>query len=91
MTSPMSSESANGPTKAGWVCLIASWFFMLLPIPVVSWLGAFVLGFACFVVAIATISKGYTGAGILQLLILTFGSPIVYFIGIGIMGASFSK
>lgn len=85
------AQMMNSQTKSGWICIIVAWFFMLLPIPVVSWLGASVMGFVSAVVAIVVIAKGHTRAGILQMLVLLFGSPIVYMIGLAIMGETFAN
>lgn len=77
-------NSADGTIKSGWVLLVIAWVLFLVPVPglgIVGW----VLNFVAFIIAIVVLSKGRTGPGIAQLLCSLLASPIVYFIGLGVM------
>jgi hypothetical protein len=73
MTMLINRASAQSPTKTGWRGLMTSWFFRLLPIPVVRWLGAVVLGLAWFGVGnFAPIACQAPRIGLVQLKIAWF-------------------
>ena len=60
--------------KPAWIVLIVGWVIMLLPIPFTGWMGWLI--------------AGVVGIGIAQLLCALIVTPIVYWIGLAIFGAS---
>ena len=70
------------PVTAAWICLILAWFFLLLPIPIVSWGLGWVFGMIAFILEIIVIARGAMGLGLLQIIIQMLITPIVYFAGL---------
>ncbi|WP_353980947.1 hypothetical protein [Salinicola endophyticus] len=86
---PAAAGSKSAPVKAVWALLIVTWLCFLVPLP---GLGVFVgwpLNLVAFIVAIVVITRGRTGMGITQLIVSLIVSPVIYFIGLGILGAAF--
>lgn len=85
----MDSQQGKGaPTKAVWILLVIAWLCFLVPLPGLGlFLGA-PLNLVAFIIAIVVITRGKTGVGITQLVCTLVVSPIVYFIGLAIFGAS---
>ncbi|MEJ2683237.1 MAG: hypothetical protein P8Z71_02430 [Candidatus Sulfobium sp.] len=73
------------PVKAGWSCLIAAWALFLIPIPGLGMIG-WALNLAAFIISIIVMVKGRVGSGVAQMVCSLALSPLVYFIGLGILG-----
>ena len=84
-TGPEFIEAQKPPVKAGWMCLIAAWTFFLIPIPGVGIIG-WALNLAAFIIAIIVMVKGRIGAGVALLVCAFVVSPLIYFVGLGILG-----
>ena len=67
------------------MCLIAAWTFFLIPIPGVGIIG-WALNLAVFIIAIIVMVKGRVGAGVVLLVCAFVVSPLIYFVGLGILG-----
>ena len=78
-------DSQRPPVKAGWICLIVAWALFLIPIPGLGLIG-WSLNLAAFIISIIVIVKGRVGAGVAQMVCTLTVSPIIYFIGLGILG-----
>lgn len=74
--------------KPAWIVLIVGWVIMLLPIPMTGWLGGVIAGIGGCILAIVNLVRGVVGIGIAQLLCALIVTPIVYWIGLAIFGAS---
>lgn len=74
--------------KPAWIVLIVGWVIMLLPIPFTGWIGWIIAGVGGCVLAIVNLVRGVVGVGIAQLLCALILTPIVYWIGLAIFGAS---
>jgi hypothetical protein len=74
--------------KPAWIVLIVGWAIMLLPIPMTGWLGGIIAGIGGCILAIVNLARGVVGMGIAQLLCALVVTPIVYWIGLAIFGAS---
>lgn len=72
------------PVGAAWTCLILAWFFILMPIPILSWLLGWTFGLIAFILEIIVIARGAPGVGILQILAQMFLTPIVYIYGVAL-------
>ncbi len=78
-------EAQKPPVKAGWICLIVAWIFFLIPIlgfGIIGW----ALNLAAFIIAIIVMVKGRVGAGVVLLVCAFVVSPLMYFVGLGILG-----
>ncbi len=80
-----SADSQGPPVKAGWICLIVVWSLFLIPIPGLGLIG-WALNLAAFVISIIVMVKGRVGAGVAQMVCSLAVSPIIYFVGLGILG-----
>ncbi len=78
-------DSQRPPVKAGWICLIVAWVLFLIPIPGLGIIG-WALNLAAFIISIIVMVKGRVGAGVVQMVCALTVSPIMYFIGLGILG-----
>ena len=89
MDTDSGSTNAAGPqvppVKAGWICLFVAWLLFLIPIPGVGLIG-WVLNLAAFVISIIVMVKGRVGAGVVQMVCTFAVSPVIYFIGLWILG-----
>ncbi|MDA8086955.1 MAG: hypothetical protein M0Z75_09665 [Nitrospiraceae bacterium] len=72
------------PVKAGWICLAAAWALFLIPVPGLGMIG-WALNLAAFIISIINMVKGRVGAGVAQLVCVLVVSPLVYFVGLGIL------
>lgn len=79
--------NANPAGKAAWILLIIAWLCFLLPVPGLGLFLGLPLNLVAFILAIVALSKGGAKKGLLQLLSSLIVSPIVYFIGLAILGA----
>jgi len=79
------ANSQKPPVRAGWICLIVSWTLFLIPIPGLGIIG-WALNLATFVISIIVMVKGRVGAGVVQMVCIFTVSPVMYFIGLGILG-----
>jgi hypothetical protein len=73
------------PVRAGWVCLIVAWALFLIPIPGLGIIG-WALNLAAFIISIIVMVKGRVGAGVAQMVCALTVSPVVYLVGLGILG-----
>lgn len=78
-------DSQKPPVKAGWICLIVAWALFLVPIPGLG-LAGWAFNLAAFIISIIVMVKGRVGAGVAQMVCSIAVSPIIYFIGLGILG-----
>jgi predicted metal-binding membrane protein len=78
-------DSQKPPVKAGWICLIVAWALFLIPIPGLGIIG-WVLNLAAFIISIIVMVKGRVAAGVAQMVCVFTVSPVMYFIGLGILG-----
>jgi hypothetical protein len=78
-------DSQRPPVKAGWICLFAAWALFLIPIPGLGLIG-WALNLAAFVISVIVMVKGRVGAGVAQMVCALAVSPIIYFVGLGILG-----
>lgn len=77
----------SAPVKAAVICLIIAWVFALLPIPFISMMGMIVMNVAAFILAIICMSKSAVKHGVGVLIGSLIGTPIMYFLGLAILGA----
>lgn len=80
-----SIDSQKPPVKAGWICLVVTWALFIIPIPGLGLVG-WAFNLAAFIISIIVMVKGRVGAGVAQMVCSIAVSPIVYLIGIGILG-----
>ncbi|MGC2061429.1 MAG: hypothetical protein WA610_00510 [Thermodesulfovibrionales bacterium] len=73
------------PVTAGWICLGIAWALFIIPIPGIGIIG-WALNLAAFVISIIVMVKGRVGAGVAQMVCALVISPVIYFIGLGILG-----
>lgn len=73
------------PVRAGWICLIIAWLLFLIPIPGLGLIG-WALNLAAFIISIIVMVKGRVAAGVVQMVCVFTISPIIYFVGLGILG-----
>lgn len=78
-------DSQKPPVKAGWICLTVAWALFLIPIPGLGMIG-WAFNLAAFIISIIVMVKGRVGAGVAQMVCALTVSPIMYFIGLGILG-----
>lgn len=84
----MSSEpEKKSLAKAVWILLAVTWLLFLVPIPGLGIVGM-VLNFVAFVVAIVVITRGETTKGIVQIVCTIIVSPVIYMIGLAILGGT---
>jgi hypothetical protein len=82
---PQFVYSQRPPVKAGWTCLFAAWALFLIPIPGIGLIG-WALNLAAFIISIIVMVKGRVGAGVAQMVCSLAVSPVVYFMGLWILG-----
>ncbi|OGS87753.1 MAG: hypothetical protein A2061_06800 [Gallionellales bacterium GWA2_59_43] len=73
------------PVKAAVICLVLAWVFALLPIPFISMMGMVVMNIAAFILAIICMSRSAVKPGVGVLAGSLVGTPIMYFVGLGLM------
>jgi hypothetical protein len=78
------TDTQKPPVRAGWICLVIAWILFLIPIPGLGLIG-WVLNFAAFIISIVVIVKGRVAAGVVQMVCVFIVSPLIYFIGLGIL------
>lgn len=76
----------TAPVKAAFICLFMAWAMAILPIPLISMGGMIVFNIVAFILAIICMSKNSVKNGGLVLAGTIIGTPIMYFIGIAILG-----
>ncbi|RPE74640.1 OB-fold protein [Vulcaniibacterium tengchongense] len=87
-TASINTTPRSAPVKATWVCLIVAWILFLLPLPGVGVFVGWPLNLVAFILAIVVMARGFTKQGLLPLLASLIVSPIVYFIGLAVLGAT---
>lgn len=91
-TTAIAAPAINtAPVKAAVICLILAWVFALLPIPFISMMGMIVMNIAAFILAIICMSKSAVKNGVGVLVGSLIGTPIMYFLGLAILGAGLSN
>lgn len=80
------TQQNNAPVKAAFICLFMAWAMAILPIPFISMGGMVAFNIVAFVLAIICMSKNAVKNGGLVLAGAIVGTPIMYFIGIAIIG-----
>ncbi len=78
-------QQETAPVRAGWLCLGIAWALFLIPIPGTGMIG-WALNLAAFIISIIVMVKGRVGAGVAQMVCSLTVSPVIYFIGLGILG-----
>jgi hypothetical protein len=78
-------DAQKPPVKAGWICLIIAWAFFLIPVPGLGIIG-WALNVAAIIISIIVMVKGRVGAGVVQLVCALVVSPLLYLVGLGILG-----
>lgn len=73
--------------KAVWILLVVTWLLFIIPLPGLGVIGM-VLNFVAFVVAIVVITRGETTKGIIQIVCTIIVSPVIYIIGLAILGGT---
>lgn len=73
--------------KSAIICLVLAWIFALLPIPFISMTGMTVMNIVAFVLAIICLTKNAVKAGVWVLIGSLIGTPLMYFLGLAILGA----
>ncbi len=79
-------KSPVSHVRYGFICLLIGWSFALLPVPVVSYIGTYIFNAIAFILAIVCFFKGQIKSGIILLVSATFGTLMIYLIGLFIMG-----
>jgi len=85
------ANASAGPLRATWICLALGWAFLLLPIPGLSFVGGVSMCLAAFILSIVVMAKGNSSGGLIPLLLTLIASPVVWFIGWGILGLLVQK
>ncbi len=78
----------TAPVKAAIICLVVAWIFALLPIPFLSMMGMVVMNLVAFILAIICMSKNAVKHGAGVLIGTLVGTPIMYFLGLAILGGA---
>ncbi len=78
-------DSQKAPIKAGWICLAVAWALFLIPLPGIGVIG-WAFNLAAFIISIIVMVKGRVGAGVAQMVCALAVSPIIYLVGLGILG-----
>ncbi|HZH44276.1 MAG TPA: hypothetical protein VEY50_09365 [Lysobacter sp.] len=87
-TETVTTTPRSAPVKATWVCLILAWVLFLIPLPGAGVFVGWPLNLVAFILAIVVMARGFTRKGLIPLIASLVVSPIVYFIGWGILGAA---
>ncbi len=82
---PQIADVQKPPVGAGWICLFIAWTVFLIPIPGIGIIG-WALNLAAFIIAIIVMVKGRVGAGVVLLVCAFVISPLIYLVGLGILG-----
>lgn len=90
-TAVAASITNTAPVKAAVICLALAWVFALLPIPFISMMGMVVMNIAAFILAIICMSKNAVKPGVGVLAGSLVGTPIMYFVGLGLMSAGIAS
>jgi hypothetical protein len=78
-------DSSSSLIRPAWILMIIAWGLFLLPVPCVGPIGI-VLNLAAIALGGVSMIKGQVGHGVALLLCGFLASPIVYFIGLAILG-----
>ncbi|MBE7410486.1 MAG: hypothetical protein L6Q54_10530 [Leptospiraceae bacterium] len=72
--------------RYGFICLFIAWLFALLPVPIVSYIGFYIFNVTALILAVVSFFKDQVKSGIILFISATFGSLIMYLLGLFIMG-----
>ena len=61
-----------------------AWVLFLIPVPGIGVIG-WALNVAAFIISIIVMVKGRVGAGVAQMVCVLVVSPLLYFVGLGIL------
>ena len=78
------------PIKATWLLLGVTWLLFFVPIVglgIVGW----VVNFAAFIMSIVVMTRGAVPMGVTQLICTIIVSPIMYFVGLRILGEALNS
>ncbi len=78
-------DTQDVPVKAGWTCLFIAWALFLIPVPGLGLVG-WAVNLAAFIISIIVMVKGRVGSGVTQMVCSLAVSPVIYFVGLGILG-----
>lgn len=76
----------TAPVKAAFICLFLAWGMAILPIPFISMWGMVTFNIIAFILAIICMSKNAVKNGGMVLAGTIVGTPIMYFVGLAVMG-----
>lgn len=82
------APTRTAPVKATWICLIIAWVLFLIPLPGAGLFVGWPLNLVAFILAIVVMARGKTAGGLIPLLASIIVSPIVYFVGLAVLGAA---
>jgi hypothetical protein len=82
------APTRTAPVKATWICLIIAWVLFLIPLPGAGLFVGWPLNLVAFILAIVVMTRGKTAGGLIPLLASIIVSPIVYFVGLAVLGAA---
>ncbi len=82
------APTRTAPVKATWICLIIAWVLFLIPVPGAGLFVGWPLNLVAFILAIVVMARGKTAGGLIPLLASIIVSPIVYFVGLAVLGAA---
>lgn len=82
------SQQRSAPVKATWACLVIAWALFLIPVPGVGVFIGWPLNLVAFILAIVVMARGFTSKGLMPLLASLILSPIIYFVGLAVLGAA---
>jgi hypothetical protein len=78
----------TAPVKATWICLALAWVLFIVPVPGVGLFVGWPLNLVAFILAIVVMTRGKTAGGLIPLLASIIVSPMVYFVGLAVLGAA---
>ena len=74
--------------RFGFITLFVAWFFALLPVPILSYVGFALFNSVASILALVCFFKSQITSGIWIMAGIVIGSPIMYIIGLFVMGGT---